>query len=139
MSDPAKSSSAAVEMDTQVGAALLTTRPLARRHSTELRGVMGVPSSPLFTGRFGRMFRALPIFGHDEQHLRALGNAMVSEPEDEVTPEGEIDDEETTKPVPAGFTYVGQFVDHDLTFDPVSMLDRQNDPDALTNFRTPRF
>jgi Animal haem peroxidase len=139
MSDPAKTSSAAIEMTTQVGAALLTTRPTVRRHGTEPRGLMGVPSSPLFTGRFGRMFRALPIFGHDEQHLRALGDAMVSEAEEEVTPEGEIDEEETTKPISAGFTYLGQFVDHDLTFDPVSMLDRQNDPDALTNFRTPRF
>jgi hypothetical protein len=37
------------------------TRPASRRHSTELRGLMGVPSSPLFEGRFGRMFRGLPV------------------------------------------------------------------------------
>ena len=41
--------------------------------------------------------------------------------------------------LPAGYTYFGQFVDHDITFDPVSSLVRQNDPDALTDFRTPRF
>ena len=41
--------------------------------------------------------------------------------------------------IPAGYTYLGQFIDHDITFDPVSSLDRQNDPDALTNFRSPRF
>ena len=41
--------------------------------------------------------------------------------------------------IPAGYTYLGQFVDHDLTFDTASSLDRQNDPDALTNFRSPRF
>ena len=139
MSDPGKTTSAAVDINTQVASALLTVRPTARRHSTELRGLFSVPSSPLFTGRFGRMFRSLPIFGHDEQHLRALGDAMVSEAEEEPTAEGDVDDEETTKPIPAGFTYLGQFIDHDLTFDPVSMLDRQNDPDALTNFRTPRF
>jgi hypothetical protein len=118
---------------------MTTTRPASRRHSTELRGLMGVPSSPLFEGRFGRMFRGLPVFAHDESHLMALGNAMTSEAEDEVTPEGEVDLEETTKPIPAGYTYLGQFIDHDLTFDPVSMLDRQNDPDALVDFRTPRF
>ncbi|MGH3857633.1 MAG: peroxidase family protein, partial [Pseudonocardiaceae bacterium] len=39
----------------------------------------------------------------------------------------------------SGFTYLGQFIDHDLTFDPVSQLDRINDPDALRDFRTPRF
>ena len=33
----------------------------------------------------------------------------------------------------------GQFIDHDLTFDPVSSLQRQNDPDGLVNYRTPRF
>lgn len=41
--------------------------------------------------------------------------------------------------IPAGYTYFGQFVDHDITFDPVSTADRVNDPDALHNFRTPRF
>jgi len=139
MADPTKSSSAAVDMNAPTAPALLTTRPTPRRHSTEVRGLMGVPSSPLFTGRFGRMFRSLPVFGQDEQHLRALGDAMIHEAEAQPTPEGQVDDEETTKPIPAGFTYFGQFIDHDLTFDPVSMLDRQNDPDALTDFRTPRF
>src|SRR5438132_749083 len=139
MADPIKNTSAAVDMNEPTAAALLTTRPTPRRHSTEVRGLMCVPSSPLFSGRFGRIFRSLPVFGQDEQHLRALGAAMVSEAEEEPTPEGEVDPEETTKPIPAGFTYFGQFIDHDLTFDPVSMLDRQNDPDALTNFRSPRF
>ena len=54
--------------------------------------------------------------------------------------------EETDDPVasdntsiPAGFTYLGQFIDHDITFDPVSKLDERYDPEALVNFRTPRF
>jgi len=41
--------------------------------------------------------------------------------------------------ITAGYTYLGQFIDHDITFDTASSLDRQNDPDALTNFRSPRF
>jgi hypothetical protein len=41
--------------------------------------------------------------------------------------------------IPAGYTYLGQFIDHDITFDPVSKLQRDNDPDALVDFRTPRF
>jgi hypothetical protein len=41
--------------------------------------------------------------------------------------------------IPAGYTYFGQFVDHDITFDPASVLERDNDPEALVNFRTPRF
>ena len=41
--------------------------------------------------------------------------------------------------IPAGFTYLGQFIDHDLTFDPASSLQKQNDPDALVDYRTPAF
>jgi hypothetical protein len=41
--------------------------------------------------------------------------------------------------IPTGFTYFGQFLDHDLTFDSTSSLEQRNDPDALENFRTPAF
>jgi Animal haem peroxidase len=41
--------------------------------------------------------------------------------------------------VTTGYTYLGQFIDHDITFDPTSKLQRENDPEALVNFRTPRF
>ena len=41
--------------------------------------------------------------------------------------------------IPAGYTYFGQFIDHDFTFDPVSKLVRKQDPNGLANFRTPRF
>jgi hypothetical protein len=41
--------------------------------------------------------------------------------------------------VPAGFTYLGQFIDHDITFDLSSDLQRRNDPHARVNFRTPRM
>ena len=40
---------------------------------------------------------------------------------------------------PAGFTYLAQFVDHDITFDATPLLDRETDPHALVNFRTPRL
>lgn len=39
--------------------------------------------------------------------------------------------------IPAGFTYFGQFVDHDITFDPTSIGENAVDVDDLTNFRTP--
>jgi hypothetical protein len=42
--------------------------------------------------------------------------------------------------IPAGYTYLGQFIDHDITFDPASALQRQNDPpDTQEDFRTPRL
>jgi hypothetical protein len=39
----------------------------------------------------------------------------------------------------AGFTFLGQFLDHDMTFDPTSSLERQADPEQVANFRTPSF
>ena len=41
--------------------------------------------------------------------------------------------------IPALYTYLAQFIDHDITFDPVSTLVAHSDPDALTDFRTPAF
>ena len=39
----------------------------------------------------------------------------------------------------SGFTFVGQFVDHDITFDTTTLDQQQSDPYATTNFRTPRY
>lgn len=41
--------------------------------------------------------------------------------------------------MPAGYTYLAQFVTHDLTFDTTSPLAQHRGPDASTNARTPRF
>jgi len=41
--------------------------------------------------------------------------------------------------VPAGYTYLAQFVDHDITFDPTSRLGGHAAARRLPNFRTPRF
>ncbi|MGI9601671.1 MAG: peroxidase family protein [Acidimicrobiales bacterium] len=41
--------------------------------------------------------------------------------------------------IPAGYTYLGQFIDHDITLDALSDLHGQNDPATTTNFRTPRL
>lgn len=111
------------------------------RHHGNVRGLDRIPLSPQFEGRFGRMFRALPPAHFREEDLKALAQeekGMVAKFEPNPTPESEADDEENTG-ISAGYTYLGQFIDHDLTFDPASSLDKENDPDALTDFRTPRF
>ena len=41
--------------------------------------------------------------------------------------------------IAAGFTYLAQFIDHDITFDPTPLSQRAADPDALVSFRTPRL
>jgi Animal haem peroxidase len=109
-----------------------------RAHGTGVRGEMLSRQSTQFEGRFGRIFRTLPAAVHADQELEELAEAMTAELEDPPTPEDEIDEEENID-ISAGYTYLGQFIDHDLTFDPASSLQRQNDPDGLVNFRTPRF
>ena len=39
--------------------------------------------------------------------------------------------------IPAGFTYVGQFVDHDITLDVSSSLNAVTDANTINNIRTP--
>jgi hypothetical protein len=109
----------------------------ALRHHGGVRGATHAPASSSFEGRFGRMFRGLPPARFQEADLVALAKAMTAD-DDPPTPEGQVDDEENSA-IEAGYTYLGQFIDHDLTFDPASSLQRQDDPDALTDFRTPRF
>jgi hypothetical protein len=86
------------------------------------------------------MFRSLPAgkYGHTDDQNRAalalLGTFMTSGPD---APKDGNDAEESG--IPALYTYFGQFVDHDITFDPVSSLMQHKDPDALVDFRTPAF
>ncbi|MGH2380551.1 MAG: peroxidase family protein [Candidatus Limnocylindria bacterium] len=102
----------------------------ARGHGYELRGLGYIPVSRLHEGRFGRMFR-LPPFVPTDARIAEIADLMAEAPG--------FDPALDNPDIPAGYTYLGQFIDHDITFDPVSSLDRQNDPDALNNFRTPRF
>jgi hypothetical protein len=106
-------------------------RNAARGHGYELRGLAYLPVSRQFEGRFGRMFR-LPPFVPSDARIAEIAALMA---ENATGPRPELDNPD----IPAGYTYLGQFIDHDLTFDTASSLDRANDPDALTNFRSPRF
>ncbi len=106
---------------------------LPSHHGANLRGLSIVPDSSFHQGRFGRMFRNLPRFEPSDDAIQRLAKRMSE-------PKGAEEDEALNNPdIPAGFTYFGQFLDHDITFDPVSSLTRQNDPDALRDFRTPRL
>src|SRR5579864_8282769 len=103
-----------------------------------LRGLDSTLHSHSNEGFFGRMFRTLPAARFSEKALMDLGAKMTADFEATPTPETEADPEENTG-ISAGYTYFGQFIDHDLTFDPASSLQKQNDPDALVDFRTPKF
>lgn len=119
-------------------------------HGGGVRGANLRRRSPQFEGRFGRMFRDLPPATWSHAALMELGRLMSSDPERGKGPERAlpaaaletgaiVQDDEENSGIPAGYTYFGQFIDHDLTFDPASLQQKINDPDALIDFRTPRF
>jgi hypothetical protein len=102
----------------------------AKHHGVgTLRGIEHVPCSPFQRKeRFGRLFPNLPGLSLDQEILLKLANSMEEKSD---KPSGD------SPTIPAGFTFFGQFVDHDITLDTTSSLERQNDPEAIRNFRTP--
>jgi hypothetical protein len=75
--------------------------------------------------------------------LGQLADAMTA-PAGRTPPEDQPDDDENTggaedPGISAGYTYLGQFIDHDITFDPATSFQRTKDRNALIDYRTPRF
>lgn len=94
------------------------------------RGINAPQSRFYAEGKFGRLFPTLPSLQADAKALRALGQrgGPMDPGHMQRADNHEID---------AGFVFFGQFIDHDITFDTTSSLERQNDPEAIRNFRTP--
>jgi hypothetical protein len=102
-------------------------------HGAELRGIYLTSKNRLAEGRFGLMFKKLPAFAPPDGLLDDLASKMV-EPDTSNTllaRQGEN--------LFAGFTFIGQFIDHDITLDNTPLSLQPSDPDATTNFRTPRY
>ncbi len=82
--------------------------------------------------RFGKMLPGLKPYQVPKKLIDKLATRMRE-------PDGGEDGALDHPDLPAGYTYFGQFLDHDLTFDPTSNLRRPNDPERLEDFRTPRL
>jgi hypothetical protein len=103
-------------------------------HGDALRGTEvphGVDSP---AGRFGRMF----------PHLPARQPTGLPLAETFGLPGGRMDGGATTEDEEnpdqyAGFTYLGQLIDHNVSFDPTSVLGQYSAPASLTDFRPPRL
>ena len=118
-------------------------------HGQAHLGVLTPQSVFYDQGRFGRLFPALPPFAADTPRIRgalaelgAAGGPMDAG-EDLSDPIGLIADPAKSArnadnpAISAGFTFLGQFMDHDMTFDPTSSLARRQDPESIRNFRIP--
>ena len=75
------------------------------------------------------MFPSLPAATLDVQAIDDLVDVM-----------GVAPDFGDNRRISAGFTYLGQFIDHDITFDPTSQsAEASTIPRRSCNFRTPRL
>src|SRR5918993_1943412 len=101
-------------------------------HGAELRGMYLTSKNRLAEGRFGTMFKRLPAYSPPDHLLDGLAKTMVEPDTSDV--------HLATGPrLFAGFTFIGQFLDHDITLDTTPLAQQTADPDATTNFRTPRY
>ncbi|MGY1733056.1 heme peroxidase family protein [Geodermatophilus sp. SYSU D01045] len=88
--------------------------------------------------RFGVMFKQLPAFSPPDALLTALAVRMTDDrpPLDDVA---DSDPASDNPGMPAGYIYLGQFIDHDMTLDRTPLTLQQQDPRGTVNYDTPRF
>ncbi|MDP3522148.1 MAG: heme peroxidase family protein [Hydrogenophaga sp.] len=122
-------------------------------HGNVYRSGDAPPSSKFYEqGKFGRMFPALPAFSMDSPSLRAallkIGERNgIMDAKDDLTQHPKdlivsppLSVNNTDNPdMTAGMTFLGQFLDHDMTLDITSTLEQQVDPEMIENFRVPTF
>lgn len=80
-------------------------------------------------GKFGRMFPALDPLVVGDDALADLAAAMKDPDPASTTGDNPA--------IPAGYTYLGQFIDHDITLDLTPLDEQEVDPLATQNFRSP--
>lgn len=110
------------------------------RHGTWWDRGKREPLDATMEGRFTRLFPDLPAARFEHADLVELAREMTAPPENPVSQTGADPEENPT--IPAAYTYLAQFADHDLTFDPTSSLRKsltRAQLQALVDFRTPRF
>ena len=124
------------------------------RHGHYVLGGENPPKSTYYAqGKFGRMFPTLPPFATDTptikkalEDLGQKGGIMDANDDMDIVANPNLPRDLITNPAlsvnnqdnpaqTAGMTFLGQFLDHDITFDPTSSLERQSDPESIQNFR----
>lgn len=89
-------------------------------------------------GRFGLMFPSLKPFTPSEALLADLAQRMI-DPRQPLADVSFSEDGFDNAEMPAGYTYLGQFMDHDITHDTTPLALQKADPLARKNFSSPFF
>jgi len=114
-------------------------------HHGEKNFEVTAPRSRFYQGSFGRLFPELAGWEPDitaftgpgigsAAALEAYFMDFVTSKMVDAAPPPAGDSE-----LPSGYTYFGQFIDHDLTLDVTPLSEAELDPNRLHNFRTPRL
>lgn len=124
-------------LPTEIRETLQTLKPTNRSFHGAKVSLAWFPQLPLASkcaDKFGyltplptRLVTRLPFNAANQGLLDTLGDLMGDSGR-ETSPDSSI---------PAGFTYIGQFVDHDVTLDVSSTLDALTDANTIHNMRTP--
>src|SRR5215216_861168 len=129
------------------GVAALASMPKVAGAAVDSSSDVPTPLTYYGQGTFGRLFPRLSAFAQDSPEVRSRllelgkqGGIMdagdAPPPANPLTPNPNNPDNPN---LTAGITFLGQFLDHDITFDPTSSLQSQVDPATIPNFRTPAF
>ncbi|MCW2804819.1 MAG: heme peroxidase [Propionibacteriaceae bacterium] len=120
-------------------AAKAARRALKGSHGQELRGLrIAVRGGRAKEARFGLMFKQLPAYNTPDALLTKLAARM----NDGKQPLSDVKDSDTAfdiAAIPAGYVYLGQFIDHDMTLDKTPLAQQKQDVDGMINYDTPRF
>lgn len=119
-------------------------------HGTLFANVVPYSSRYMDMGKFGRIFGNLPPcltkstkVDNALMDMGKKGGIMDAGDDPTLSPGELLTDmnQQVNNPnspiMAAGMTFLGQFINHDMTFDPTSVFERQVDPEFVANFRTP--
>jgi hypothetical protein len=123
-------------------------KPEVRRFHGAKISLSWFPFPPIIStcaDRFGYMSSAatrtatkLPFNVATQALLGQLGG-MMGDPGRDPNPSSHNPADAGVSTIPAGFTYFGQFVDHDITLDVSSSLDASTDANTINNMRSPHL
>jgi hypothetical protein len=96
----------------------------------QTHGKTNIENEPIMPNRFGRLFPTLLPFRPNDAALDELGKSMVDPA-----------NSNSNSTIPAGYTYLGQFIDHDISKDALGGVDPATLPPKelgeLIQLRTP--
>ncbi|MEV6305693.1 heme peroxidase family protein [Actinoplanes sp. NPDC051861] len=132
----AASASAAASTPAAVTAPAAAVPPASQDWKHAVAGTRGsdiaVKAGRAQEGRFGVMFKNAEAYSPPDELIKSLARQMGE-------PTGPAGSDLDNPRIPAGFTFLGQFIDHDMTLDRTPLPEQEADPHALTNFDTPLF